>query len=127
LFDVGKIFAADGIRPPKFKELPRRQRPRANIAGIRVGLFDNTMECYFEKGTPLPARCRKVFHTTRDVRRGSEDELIKVPVLRYGGMKLYARARPFFIGLMLGEFAMAVFWTLISATTGAPTPEFPWP
>jgi hypothetical protein len=53
--------------------------------------------------------------------------LIKAPVLRYGGMKLYLRARPFFIGLMLGEFAMAVFWTLISATTGAPTPEFPWP
>lgn len=53
--------------------------------------------------------------------------VIKVPMLRYGGMKLYARARPFFIGLMLGEFAMAVFWTLISATTGAPTPEFPWP
>lgn len=53
--------------------------------------------------------------------------LIKAPILRYGGMKLYVRARPFFIGLMLGEFAMAVFWTLISATTNAPTPEFPWP
>jgi len=53
--------------------------------------------------------------------------IIKVPVLRYGGMRLYVRARPFFIGMMLGEFAMAVFWTLISATTGAPTPEFPWP
>lgn len=52
---------------------------------------------------------------------------IKAPILRYGGMSLYVRARPFFIGLMLGEFAMAVFWTLISATTGAPTPEFPWP
>ena len=53
--------------------------------------------------------------------------LIKAPILRYGGMKLYVRARPLFIGLMLGEFAMAVFWTVISATTGAPTPEFPWP
>lgn len=53
--------------------------------------------------------------------------IVKTPILRYGGMKLYVRARPFFIGLMLGEFAMAVFWTLISATTGAPTPEFPWP
>lgn len=52
---------------------------------------------------------------------------IKTPILRYGGMRMYARARPFFIGMMLGEFGMAVFWTLISATTGAPTPEFPWP
>jgi len=53
--------------------------------------------------------------------------LVKAPILRYGGMRLYVKARPFFIGMMLGEFAMAVFWTLISATTGAPTPEFPWP
>ncbi len=52
---------------------------------------------------------------------------IKAPILRYGGMRLYVRARPFFIGLMLGEFVMAVFWTLMSATTGVPTPEFPWP
>jgi hypothetical protein len=53
--------------------------------------------------------------------------IIKTPILRYGGMRMYARARPFFIGMMVGEFGMAVFWTLISATTGAPTPEFPWP
>ena len=53
--------------------------------------------------------------------------LIKTPILRYGGMRLFVKVRPFFIGLMIGECAMAVIWTLISATTGAPTPEFPWP
>ncbi|MDI6828904.1 MAG: hypothetical protein QME62_10510, partial [Armatimonadota bacterium] len=53
--------------------------------------------------------------------------IIKVLLLRYGGMRLYIRARPWFLGMVLGEFGMAVMWTLISALTGAPTPEFPWP
>jgi hypothetical protein len=53
--------------------------------------------------------------------------VLKGVILRYGGMKLYTRARPLFIGMMLGEFTMAAVWTLISALTGAPVPEFPWP
>lgn len=53
--------------------------------------------------------------------------IIKVLLLRYGGMRLYVRARPWFLGMVLGEFSMAVLWTLIGALTGAPTPEFPWP
>jgi len=53
--------------------------------------------------------------------------LVKSLILRYGGMKLYVKARPWFLGMVLGEFGMAVVWTLISAITGAPTPEFPWP
>jgi hypothetical protein len=53
--------------------------------------------------------------------------IIKGLILRYGGMKLYVKARPWFLGMVLGEFGMAVVWTLISAYTKAPTPEFPWP
>lgn len=53
--------------------------------------------------------------------------LIKFLILRYGGMRLYIKARPWFLGMILGEFGMAVLWTLISALTGAPTPDFPWP
>lgn len=53
--------------------------------------------------------------------------LIKTLILRYGGMRLYVRSRPWFLGMVLGEFGMAVVWTLISALTGAPTPDFPWP
>lgn len=52
---------------------------------------------------------------------------LKTVILRYGGMRLYLAARPLFLGLVLGEFGMAVVWTLISAVTGAPTPNFPWP
>ena len=54
--------------------------------------------------------------------------VLKIFILRYGGMKLYARARPFFLGMVLGEFTMAVLWTapaLINRFT--PTPTFPWP
>lgn len=53
--------------------------------------------------------------------------MIKIVVLRYGGMKLYVRIRPFFLGMVLGEFGAAVIWTLISVVTGVPAPEFPWP
>jgi hypothetical protein len=52
--------------------------------------------------------------------------ILKTTVLRYGGMRPYVRARPFFLGMILGEFGMAVIWATIGALTGAPTPEFPW-
>jgi hypothetical protein len=53
--------------------------------------------------------------------------LIKSLILRYGGMQLYAKARPWFLGMVVGEFGSAVIWTLISAATGMPTPTYPWP
>jgi hypothetical protein len=53
--------------------------------------------------------------------------LCKVFILRYGGMKVYAWARPFFLGMVLGEFTMAVLWTLPSLIYRTPTPAMPWP
>ncbi len=48
-------------------------------------------------------------------------------VLHFGGMKLYAKARPLFLGLIFGEFTSAVFWTLLAAVWNVPAPFFPWP
>jgi len=53
--------------------------------------------------------------------------LIKSAVMRYGGMRTYVRARPLFLGMIMGEFSMAVVWTLISWGFGVPAPTFPWP
>ncbi len=53
--------------------------------------------------------------------------LAKVVILRYGGMRMYSRARPFFLGMVLGEFTMAVIWTAPSLFWRTPTPAFPWP
>jgi hypothetical protein len=53
--------------------------------------------------------------------------LLKGLILRYGGMPLFARARPFFLGMVLGEFTMAVLWTIPSLFWRTPTPAFPWP
>jgi hypothetical protein len=53
--------------------------------------------------------------------------IIKVFILRYGGMRLFLKARPWFLGMVLGEFGMAVIWAIISGITGARAPEFPWP
>ena len=54
--------------------------------------------------------------------------LCKTLVLRYGGMNLYARLRPFFLGMVLGEFTSAILFTLPALYDRfTPTPTFPWP
>jgi hypothetical protein len=39
--------------------------------------------------------------------------LVKGFILKSGGMKLYRRAMPLFLGLILGTFASAFFWTMV--------------
>lgn len=42
---------------------------------------------------------------------------IKGPVLRYGGVKLYMQVRPFFLGMIMGQFAMyGVLWVIDGLT-----------
>jgi len=54
--------------------------------------------------------------------------LIKVPVMRYGGLKAYRRLRPFMLGMILGEFTMAMVWAVLSSPAiGMSAPDFPWP
>ena len=53
--------------------------------------------------------------------------MLKTVIQRYGGVTLYRKARPLFLGLIFGEFTMAVFWTLISALFHTQAPFFPWP
>ena len=59
--------------------------------------------------------------------------LFKSLILRYGGMGSYTKARPYFLGLILGEFGIAVFFVLVNAVSAAvspdhkiPAPAFPW-
>ena len=52
---------------------------------------------------------------------------VKTPIMRYGGIRQYQRLRPFFLGMIFGEFSMAVIWTLISWAANVPAPFFPWP
>ncbi len=53
--------------------------------------------------------------------------VIKWVIMRYGGIGAYRKARPIFLGLIFGEFTMAVFWTLVSCICRTPAPFFPWP
>jgi hypothetical protein len=53
--------------------------------------------------------------------------LLKNAIVHYGGMRLYAKLRPLFLGMIFGEFTSAVLWTLIAATWKVPPPFFPWP
>ena len=52
---------------------------------------------------------------------------IKAPLLQYSGVRGYRRFRPFFLGMIFGEFSMAVFWTGVSYLTKVRAPTFPWP
>ncbi len=40
--------------------------------------------------------------------------LIKSFTLRAGGVKAYRQARPFFLGLVLGEFVVGTFWSMVA-------------
>jgi hypothetical protein len=53
--------------------------------------------------------------------------IVKWTIIHYGGMKLYAKIRPLFLGLIFGEFTSAVMWTLIAAIWNLSAPFFPWP
>ncbi len=52
---------------------------------------------------------------------------LKSSIMRYGGMRIYVLARPFFLGMVMGEFSMAVIWALVAWAANAPAPAFPWP
>lgn len=45
--------------------------------------------------------------------------LLNGMITRYGGFKAYRRSRPFFLGLILGEFAMVGLFILLRAALGA--------
>jgi hypothetical protein len=51
-------------------------------------------------------------------------------ILRYGGLRLYRKVRPFFIGLILGEFASVALWLGVDAYAGKQGHDFfptAWP
>jgi hypothetical protein len=54
--------------------------------------------------------------------------IIKVILARFGSIRMYRRWAPFMLGMILGEFTMAVFWALMSTPRIAwNAPVFPWP
>ena len=52
--------------------------------------------------------------------------LIKITVLRYGGLLMYRRLLPVCYGVILGECVTGSLWSLFSMATGIPTYAF-WP
>ena len=44
--------------------------------------------------------------------------MIKGLILKYGGIKIYHKLLPFFLGLILGEFFSAGIWVIIDGLTG---------
>ncbi|MDH7601379.1 MAG: hypothetical protein QHI38_04450, partial [Armatimonadota bacterium] len=45
---------------------------------------------------------------------------IKLVILRYGGLKLYRRSLPFFLGLVLGDYVTGALWSLIGVVWNVP-------
>jgi len=52
--------------------------------------------------------------------------VIKVLVLRYGGLRLYRTVLPFFLGIILGECVVGGLWAIIGFAFGIPSYAF-WP
>jgi len=54
--------------------------------------------------------------------------IIKALIARLGSIRTYRNGAPFMLGLILGEFTMAVLWAILSSPqVGANAPLFPWP
>ena len=47
--------------------------------------------------------------------------LLKFSIVRYGGITLYRRAVPFFLGLILGDYTMGSLWAIIGPLVGVQT------
>ncbi|MBM3493346.1 MAG: hypothetical protein FJX72_03335 [Armatimonadetes bacterium] len=52
--------------------------------------------------------------------------ILKLLLLRYGGLKAYRHWLPFFLGIILGECVIGSIWTLVGITLDMPTYAF-WP
>ena len=52
--------------------------------------------------------------------------LFKTVILKYGGPTLFYRARPFFMGLILGQFTVAGVWLIIDHFTGMTDNNIYW-
>ncbi|MCC6446091.1 MAG: hypothetical protein IT210_21895 [Armatimonadetes bacterium] len=50
--------------------------------------------------------------------------LVKLLILRYGGLRFYHRALPFFLGLVLGDYSFGALLTLIGITWKVPAYQF---
>jgi len=53
--------------------------------------------------------------------------IIKSLVMRFGGIEMFRRIAPWMLGMILGEFMMAVFWAIMNMWRGWSNPNFPWP
>jgi len=52
--------------------------------------------------------------------------LLKALSIRYGGITFYTKARPLFLGMILGEFGIAVVSVLANLVFKSSPPPFPW-
>ncbi|MGD8238406.1 MAG: hypothetical protein PVH68_07640 [Armatimonadota bacterium] len=50
--------------------------------------------------------------------------IAKVSILRYGGLEKYRQALPFFLGLVIGEFVVAGFWSILAIVWQVPIWSF---
>ncbi len=51
--------------------------------------------------------------------------LLKSRIIKYGGIKLFNMLRPFFLGLIFGEFFTAFMWAMLKAIFGWTPPSIP--
>jgi molecular chaperone DnaK len=51
------------------------------INSMGIALSNSTMESLLEKGTKLPAKKRKIYHTAKELKKGVAGELLRIPVV----------------------------------------------
>jgi hypothetical protein len=111
------------------------QRPTFFLVGVLVTLFLATMRAnfYWWPLHPLGYAIAGSWSTVEFWFPCLLAWIFKATIVRYGGMSVYQKVRPFFLGLILGEFGMAVFYAIVSLVSSwinplhkFPVPALPW-
>lgn len=82
-----ELYSPTGTRLPANREATRYTYRRITIASppaahtIGIGLADGSVATYIKKGTPLPAHNMLDHISTRHIRAGNVDDVLRIPIL----------------------------------------------
>jgi hypothetical protein len=98
------------------------------LAGIAVTAVLATMRrvCFWWPLTPLGYALIGSWSTTEFWFPCLVAWIFKSLSVRYGGRKLTVQATPFFLGMVVGEFGMAVLFVVLNICFHVQAPPFPW-
>ena len=123
VFNDDAEFIKGGVHAQPFWAAGGSAVAGAVVAGL---LYVLRVTCYWWPFHPLGYALMGTWSTTEFWFSCLLAWLFKSLALRYGGTRMVTQATPFFLGLVIGEFGMAVLYVLLNLAFHIQPPPFPW-